>query len=383
MFNLRYIFAIIYLVLSSLLVHPNSLATEIDKSKSRIGFNQPISQKQQSDYVRAKSQKSSLKPLRRQELQINSQLVAPETDSEPPEKISKRWSVVGMFVTSVLFLFVLLVLFKKEDQQPKEKVSEPVIIDGQDRSNLRENATSSSAIIKAEEVVEEEIIPMIGMEMSEEFDYQPIKEEIASKSQVSPAFSSEINPDETWHPNQPGNEQTVDSDIMGRLTILTSNTTEIDVVFELIQDLQQQDRDLRRKAIWGLAQTNDFRGIEPLVKIMPQADSLEKGLILDAITQIASRNFQTINRVLLTSLEDESAEVRKRAVRDLTVLYKSMSFVTVCLSKMTEDSDREVQQTAKWALEQFNQMSLPFVSTEYGESSNQNPTYRNGKPSRY
>ena len=383
MFNLRYIFAIIYLVLSSLLVHPNSLATEIDKSKSRIGFNQPISQKQQSDYVRAKSQKSSLKPLRRQELQINSQLVAPETDSEPPEKISKRWSVVGMFVTSVLFLFVLLVLFKKEDQQPKEKVSEPVIIDGQDRSNLRENATSSSAIIKAEEVVEEEIIPMIGMEMSEEFDYQPIKEEIASKSQVSPAFSSEINPDETWQPNQPGNEQTVDSDIMGRLTILTSNTTEIDVVFELIQDLQQQDRDLRRKAIWGLAQTNDFRGIEPLVKIMPQADSLEKGLILDAITQIASRNFQTINRVLLTSLEDESAEVRKRAVRDLTVLYKSMSFVTVCLSKMTEDSDREVQQTAKWALEQFNQMSLPFVSTEYGESSNQNPTYRNGKPSRY
>ncbi len=383
MFNLRYIFAIIYLVLSSLLVHPNSLATEIDKSKSRIGFNQPISQKQQSDYVRAKSQKSSLKPLRRQELQINSQLVAPETDSEPPEKISKRWSVVGMFVTSVLFLFVLLVLFKKEDQQPKEKVSEPVIIDSQDSSNLLENATGSSAIIKAEEVVEEEIIPMIGMEMSEEFDYQPIKEEIASKSQASPAFSSEINPDETWHQNQLGDEQTVDSDIMGRLTILTSNTTEIDVVSELIQDLQQQDRDLRRKAIWGLAQTNDFRGIEPLVKIMPQADSLEKGLILDTITQIASRNFQTINRVLLTSLEDESAEVRKRAVRDLTVLYKSMSFVTVCLSKMTEDSDREVQQTAKWALEQFNQMSLPFVSTEYGESSNQNPTYRNGKPSRY
>ncbi len=43
----------------------------------------------------------------------------------------------------------------------------------------------------------------------------------------------------------------VEADVAGRVKIVSSDTTEIDVVFELIQDLQQSDRDLRRKADLG------------------------------------------------------------------------------------------------------------------------------------
>ena len=60
-------------------------------------------------------------------------------------------------------------------------------------------------------------------------------------------------------------------------------------MLELIKNLQQSDRTLRQ-GIWELAQT-DSTAIEPLVKIMSEASSLGKSLILSAITQIAHRNF--------------------------------------------------------------------------------------------
>ena len=56
-------------------------------------------------------------------------------------------------------------------------------------------------------------------------------------------------------------------------------------------------------------------------------------------------------------MSDNDAEVRKNAIQDLTSLYHSMSTITIRLSKMIDDRDLEVRQTAKWALEQFNQMA--------------------------
>ncbi len=66
------------------------------------------------------------------------------------------------------------------------------------------------------------------------------------------------------------------------LTKINSNFDHIDIVLELIQDLQHSDRNLRRKAIWELAKIGDLRSIQPLVKIIPQADSVDKNLILKA-----------------------------------------------------------------------------------------------------
>ncbi len=149
------------------------------------------------------------------------------------------------------------------------------------------------------------------------------------------------------------------AEVMNKVTIVTAKTTEIDLVFELIQDLQQSDRLVRRKAIWKLTHTGDFRAIEPLVAIIPDANSVDKSLILDAITRIAQRSWQPISNALFISLADENAEVKKNAIRDVTALYKSIFPLTQCLSQMLGDKDQEVQQTVKWALEQFQQQLPP------------------------
>ncbi len=74
------------------------------------------------------------------------------------------------------------------------------------------------------------------------------------------------------------------------------------------------------------------------------------------MTQIASRTLKPMNKALSLSLEDDNSQVRQNAIRDLTRVYELMSQVTQRLSVAVEDSDEEVQQTAKWALKQLNQM---------------------------
>ncbi len=135
-----------------------------------------------------------------------------------------------------------------------------------------------------------------------------------------------------------------------------SNVSKLDIIPELIKDLQQSDRNLRRKTIWELAQRSDSRAMKPLVELMMTVDSQERSLILEAMTQIASRTLKPMNQALTLSLEDDNSQVRQNAIRDLTRVYELMSQVTQRLSVAVEDSDEEVQQTAKWALKQLNQM---------------------------
>ena len=135
-----------------------------------------------------------------------------------------------------------------------------------------------------------------------------------------------------------------------------SQVSKLDIIPELIGNLQQSDRALRRKTIWELAQRSDSRAMKPLVELMIKVDSQERSLILEAMTQIASRTLKPMNKALSLSLEDDNSQVRQNAIRDLTRVYELMSQVTQRLSVAVEDSDEEVQQTAKWALKQLNQM---------------------------
>jgi HEAT repeat protein len=132
--------------------------------------------------------------------------------------------------------------------------------------------------------------------------------------------------------------------------------SKLDIVPELIKDLQQSDRALRRKTIWELAQRADSRAMKPLVELMIEADSQERSLILEAMTQIASRTLKPMNKALMISLQDENSQVRQNAIRDLTRVYELMSQVTKRLALAVEDSDAEVKETAKWALSQLNQI---------------------------
>jgi hypothetical protein len=254
-------------------------------------------------------------------------------------------------------------------------------------------------VLEEEETIIPQPLPMIGMEYTEEVlpsfkptetsietsvfgieqntnDEHLINEETSKPldRQIVPLANQEGLTSQQEQLNTQLQKRSLNqNEVLNKVTIVTAKTTEIDVVFELLQDLQQSDRFLRRKAIWKLAHTGDFRAIEPLVAIIPKVDSVDKTLILDAITKIAQRSWQPINKALYISLKDQNAEVKKNAIRDATVLYKSILPLTQCLSQMLGDSDREVQQTARWALQQFQQqLSLAPSSIRSQESEIEN-----------
>ncbi|MGK7933283.1 MAG: HEAT repeat domain-containing protein [Microcystaceae cyanobacterium] len=128
---------------------------------------------------------------------------------------------------------------------------------------------------------------------------------------------------------------------------------------ELIQELQNTQPKKRRRAIWKLAQNADSRAMKPLVELMIDADSYERNLILEALSQISTRTIKPMNQALALSLQDKNPQVRKNAIRDLTRLYDMMSQVSQLLCHAIDDTDEEVQETAKWALTQLNLQMPP------------------------
>ncbi|MGL5794970.1 MAG: HEAT repeat domain-containing protein [Waterburya sp.] len=282
------------------------------------------------------------------------------SQQEQTEVISSRWLLVAFSLTSFLFLFVLWVLFQPDRQKLQQTTATNISevdthnVDAHNSvTKIDEKIDGKIEVFSEEEIIIPEPLPMIGMEYIDEprLSYQETETEDLTSQQerlAAPVLRAESS--------QP--------EIMNKVTIVTGKTKEIDVVFELIQDLQQSDRLLRRKAIWKLTHTGDFRAIEPLVAIIPEADPVDKSLILDAITRIAQRSWQPISKALFISLEDENTEVKKNAIRDATALYKSIFPLTQCLFQMLGDNDLEVQQTAKWALQQFQQQISLAPSTQ-------------------
>ena len=138
----------------------------------------------------------------------------------------------------------------------------------------------------------------------------------------------------------------------------TSRLAKLDIVEELIKDLRKPSPGLRRKAIWELAQKADSRAMQPLVDLMIESNSQERSLVLEAISQIAGRSLKPLNRALTIALQDESSQVRKNAIRDLTRVYDLISQVSQRMSFAIDDPDKEVQETAQWALAQLNQIKM-------------------------
>jgi hypothetical protein len=65
-----------------------------------------------------------------------------------------------------------------------------------------------------------------------------------------------------------------------------------------------------------------------------------------------------MNQALAISLQDKNPQVRKNAIRDLTRLYDIMSQISQLICHALDDSDEEVQETARWAIKQLN-LQLP------------------------
>ncbi|NET03199.1 MAG: peptidoglycan-binding protein [Symploca sp. SIO2B6] len=136
----------------------------------------------------------------------------------------------------------------------------------------------------------------------------------------------------------------------------TSRIAKVDIVNEFINDLQGPDHQKRRKAIWELAQRGDSRAVKPLVDLILDSDSQQRILILEALSQICSKTLQPINKALALSLQDENANVRKNAIRDMTRVYDMVGQMSQMLCQAADDPNSEVRETAKWAIDQLGKI---------------------------
>ncbi|EAZ92980.1 HEAT repeat domain-containing protein [Crocosphaera chwakensis] len=144
-----------------------------------------------------------------------------------------------------------------------------------------------------------------------------------------------------------------------------------DPIETLLEELRESDPKKRRQAIWKLAQTADSRAMNPLVDLMIDTDSQERSLILEALSQISARTLKPMNHALTLSLHDKNPQVRKNAIRDLTRIYELMSQISQLLCHAIDDSDREVQETARWAINQLNTQIPPRLDILTGDNSSE------------
>lgn len=137
---------------------------------------------------------------------------------------------------------------------------------------------------------------------------------------------------------------------------------QVSAVERLLKDIRSPDVATRRKAIWDLGQWGDTRAVQPLVDLMLEADSKQRSLILSALSEIGTRTLKPMTKALAISLQDDSADVRKNAIRDLTRVYDLIAQISQMVQKTAiDDPDEEVRETANWALKQFNRIRPPVM----------------------
>lgn len=237
-------------------------------------------------------------------------------EAEESLVISRNWSAMAMLVTSGITLILLWTLFRQPPQivaDESEAIAPPYDKLGKELAKAIPD-TSNNLESK-----------------NQERHLQPTLEDVESKP-------------------------------------LEEKTADFDIVPELIRDLQQtvlaenddpERTSLRRKAVCKLTKVGDCRSIEPLIAILPQANELDKELIIEALKQVSSRSFQTVDCLLFAGLQDRSAEVRLNALRDLRNLYQFVAPAIAKIAQMQSDSDYEIRQTATQALQQFSIHPLP------------------------
>lgn len=131
---------------------------------------------------------------------------------------------------------------------------------------------------------------------------------------------------------------------------------QVNIVEQLISDLQTFDPKKRHQAIWELGQRGDSRAVQPLVNLLIDSDSKQQSLILATLSEIGTRTLKPMSKALAMSLQDDNAEVRKNAIRDLTRIYELVIQISQILHQAKDDPDPEVEKTAKWALEQLSRI---------------------------
>lgn len=279
----------------------------------------------------------------------------PKTNSA---KKSSKWPLIwmGSGVFLVIIAGGLLYILKHWEVPPEDSETETSELEAE------ENQQETIA-----EIIESEQIPV----------YEPANS-VIEVQEIKPT-----EPDKNGHANhiltagedEPKSESKVVVTDSNLEVQETTRLPKINIVDELIKDLQNPDPTKRRKAIWELAQRGDSRAIQPLVNSLIDADSKQRCLILEAISQIGHRTLKPLQRALVISLQDENAEVRKNAIRDVTRIYELMAQISQLLRHAIDDPDDEVQETAKWAMTQMNRMRGVSSVDNFPSFTNQGNTW--------
>ncbi|MEM8672410.1 MAG: HEAT repeat domain-containing protein [Cyanobacteria bacterium P01_G01_bin.67] len=324
----RFTFIIICSALSNLAGNSyfaaESTAMKISWAQQRIIISTDKSSKFDSDKIYESSSREIQKKTIASVARVSEAQAASSdqsTDVQSSVKINKPLFVAAMAVTSGISILLLWVLFRRPTSEPETVAELPPVSEPEDTPEVE---------VETGEVVASSITTT---------DYSP------------PAIS--LTKDLLDAESQ---KNSIADKLSARDSLLSVNSSQdrINVVFELTKDLLQSDRNIRRKAIWELAKLGDSRVIEPLMAIMPQANSVDKSLIIKAITQITNRSFKPVNAKLFAMLNDDNPEVRVNAILDLTTFYKFIAPITQQLLQMQLDDNQEVRDRASQALQDLN-----------------------------
>lgn len=314
-------------------VYGRSTAQSVSKFQAAAGLPADgIAGKETSDRI-----ESALKE-REQTLVTPTPTATPKASPKGSFIGTKLWWIIGLAIISIgigLAVFLLIKVFGKSHDSDDEEEPEPSTELPLERSTF-------------------EPVQMGGnLPKEPKESHSNLRENEHDKNGYHP---SAVTVSETPQNSAESNSKSATSDNLSVQE--TSRLPKIDIVDELIHDLRSLEPAKRRKAIWELAQRGDSRAAQPLVDLMIDSDSQQRSLILEALSQIGTRTLKPMNRALTISLQDENAEVRKNAIRDVTRIYDLVSQVTQMLSHAAQDPDTEVQETVRWAMGQLNRIRL-------------------------
>ncbi|MEM1169724.1 MAG: HEAT repeat domain-containing protein [Cyanobacteria bacterium P01_H01_bin.35] len=318
------------------------------------------------------------------------------SDSNVPEPVRSMLNALGgrktLFLLSIISVlvtgtavFILLKLF--DDHQPKEdldpedlsspeKISEPTSPDLETNyPNLKppqwpaspenssvantENSLDSFVPTQQEELGENAYVPI--SQNSSKIHHQEIEAEtfptVNSNSSINWQENNNYEQEKTpLNLSKSTEENHIVQD--SKITTQANNypLPQVNIVEQLIDELPNPDPKKRHQAIWELGQKGDSRAVQPLVNLLIDSDSKQQSLILATLSEIGTKTLKPMSRALAISLQNDNAEVRKNAIRDLTRIYELIIQITNLLQQAEYDPDPEVEKTAKWALEQLNRI---------------------------
>lgn len=145
-----------------------------------------------------------------------------------------------------------------------------------------------------------------------------------------------------------------------------------------IQNLQSDHAADRRKAIWELGQRGDSRALRPLMEVLLNGDSKQRSLAIAALSAIGSRVLEPTLEAMSLALRDSNPDVRTNAIRDLSQVYEQVTRLSQMMGMAARDSDRQVQETAAWALGKLEQIRVIAETVQSGQPLPTHQTERDG-----